>query len=217
MGLAAGDLEHDISGARVVVLYLCRNGLRWYRRGPPADWNDTYEAIGDRFRIYQMEDEVDSVLLGKDVHGTLAGKIEDRYILLAPPKGRSTVCLLGVRWRLSAEAIKMTLNLHLFGKSQLKGQGTWHRGYRLELPHRTGVHTYTHVQPVVSKGWPRRVAVPFTEQGVPSDFPAFPLRGRNLTTLCAALAIALGPSDLKHIVHELRGNRMQTHVQSLLA
>ena len=47
--MAAGTLEHDINGAKAVVLYLCRNGLRWYRDGPPADWEETYEAIGDRF------------------------------------------------------------------------------------------------------------------------------------------------------------------------
>ena len=215
--MVAGDLRHDISGAKAVVLYLCRNGLRWYRGGPPADWEETYEAIGDRFRIYQKADDVARVLLGENIHGTLVGEIEDRYILLAPPHGRSIVCLLGVRWQFSTDVMEMTLYLHLFGKSQLAGQRTWHRGYRLELPHKTGVHKYTHVQPVVSKGWLHRVAVPFTEQGVPSSFPAFPLRGNNLTTLCAALAVALRASDLPKIVHELRGHRMQRDVQGLLA
>ena len=214
--MEANDLNHDINGAKAVVLFLCRNGLRWYRGGPPADWEETFAAIGDRFRIYMVEDEVAGVLLGEDDDGVLKGEIRDRYILLAPPKGRPIVCLLGVRWRLSAEVVELTLYLHLFGKSQLKCQGTWHRGYRLELPHKTGVHTYTHVQPVVSQGWQRRVAVPFTDQGVPAGFPAFPLRGANLTTLCAALAIALKAGDLPRIIHELRGYRTQSDVQSLL-
>ena len=215
--MAADDLKHDINGAKAVVLFLCRNGLRWYRSGPTADWEETFDAIGQRFRIFMGEDEVADILLGNHVDGISKGEIQDRYILLAPPTGRAIVCLLGVRWRLSAEAVELTLYLHLFGKSQLKGQGTWHRGYRLELPHKTGAHTYTHVQPVVSQGWQRRVAVPFTEQGVPTAFPAFPLRGGNLTTLCAALAIALKAADLPRILHELRGYRTQSDVQSLLA
>ena len=210
--------KHDIEGAKLVVLYLCRNGLKWYRKGKrPKAWEDTYRAIGDRFRIIISEDEVAGTLLkGENVGGVVEGEIRDRYILLAPPGGRPVVCLLGVRWKLSVIAIEMTLYLHLFGQSQQRCIPTWYRGYRLELPHTQGVHGYTHVQPVKSAGWQLRVAVPFAEQSMPDNFPAFPLRGSNLTTLCAALAIALRADDLPRILHELRGSRMHRDVAILL-
>ena len=216
----SGDLEHDIRGAKTVILYLCRSGLQWYRgyNGESRKaWNDTYKAIGGRFRICTSEEEVDEVVLGKDDDGNVTGEMNQRHILLAPPTKQPIVCLLGLRWQLSTDVVEMTLYLHLFGRSQLPGQKTWHRGYRLELPHRTGAHTYPHVQPVVSEGWRHREAVPFTEQGVPSNFPAFPLRGHNLTTLCAALAIALRASDLENVVNALKGHRTQNDVLTLLA
>ena len=211
--------EHDINGAKAIVLYLCRSGLRWYRNGArPRAWEDTYRAIGDRFRIYLMEDEVAGTLLqGREVDGVVDGEIRDRFILLAPPGGHPVVCLLGIRWRLSAETVEMTLYLHLFGQSQQRGVSTWHRGYRLELPHRRGSHTFTHVQPVRATGWQQRVAVPFAEQSIPENFPAFPLRGSNLTTLCAALAIALDAKDLPNVVRALKGCRKQSDVQSFFA
>ena len=212
--------KQDIDGARAVVLYLCRGGLDWYRDGArPKAWKNTYKAIGDRFRVYQKEDDVEqSVLQGEEVDGVVNGETRDRYILLAPPGERPIVCLLGARWRLSEETIEMTLYLHLFGQSQRPGVPTWHRGYRLELPHGRGVHDYTHVQPVKATGWQKRVAVPFADQEVPDNFPAFPLRGRNLTTLCAALAIALYATDRAQILQALTGFRaQQSEVATLLA
>ena len=84
------------------------------------------------------------------------------------------------------------------------------------MPHTQGTHNYPHVQPVKIIVWPRKVPIPFAEQDVPDNFPAFPLSGNKLTTLCAVLAIALDATQLWNILHELRGNRMQGHVQSLL-
>lgn len=212
--METGD-SHDIRGAKAVVRFLCRNGLRWYRGRRPADWEETFEAVRARFPLYTGEEEVEAVLLGEGVDGVRAGETGKRFILLAPPKSGATVCLLGARWQLSAEAVELTLYLHLFGKSQLAGQRTWHRGYRLELPHSTGVHRYPHVQPVASQGWAIRRPDPFTEQGVPTGFPAFPLWGRNLTTLCAALAIALEVGDLPGILEALKGCRTRSDVESL--
>ena len=210
--------EHDVNGARAVVLYLWRSGLRWYRNEERTEaWGLTYETVRDGFRICQAEEELAWTLPKRgEIGGIVDGRGQDRYILLAPPGGRSVVCLLGARWNLSADPVEMTLFLHLFGQSQQRGVSTWHRGYRLELPHRRGIHDYTHVQPVKSIGWPQRAAVPFAEQGVPDNFPAFPVRGSSLTTLCAALAIALSASSLPQVLHALRGNRMRKDVQNLL-
>lgn len=210
----------DIKGARAVVLYLCRNGLDWYRNGArPKAWKNTYKAIGERFRMFQIEEEVAGTLLrGKEVDGTINGATRDRYILLEPPGGRPIVCLLGARWQLSAKAIEMTLYLHLFGQSQQRGVRAWHRGYRLELPHRRGIHDYTHIQPVKDEGWERRLAIPFADRDVPDNFPAFPLRGGNLTTLCAALAASLYATTYwSEILQVLKGFRAQQNdVKSLL-
>ena len=212
--------EHDIIGARAIVLYLCRSGLRWYRRDErPRAWQLTYEAVRDGFRICQAEEELTGTLPSRgEAGGIVDGKGRDRYILLAPPGDRPVVCLLGARWDLSAQPINMSLYLHLFGQSQARCVSTWHRGYRLELPHRHGIHDYTHVQPVRAVGWPQRAAVPFADQSVPDNFPAFPLRGSNMTTLCAVLAIALSAdaNDRQRLMHELRGSRMQRDVRSLL-
>ena len=211
--------EHDVACAKAIVLYMCKSGLKWYRQGNrPKAWEASYKAIGDRFRIFQMEEEVAGTLLrvGGD-GGTVEGEIADRYILLAPPGGRAVVCLLGVRWRLTSETREMTLYLHLFGQSQQKSVSTWHRGYRLELPHGQGIHDYTHVQPVRATGWQQRVAVPFADHGVPDNFPAFPLRGNNLTTLCAALAISLDAKDFPNLVRALNGLRKQRDVRQVFA
>ena len=212
--------EHDINGAKAVVLYLWRSGLKWYRKPDlPKAWRVTYGEIRDGFRICQDEAELVSTLPSLGTAGSIVdGRGRDLYILLAPPgeHSRSVVCLFSARWNLSAEAIRMSLYLHLFGQSQEKGTAIWHRGYRLELPHGREIHRFTHVQPVKAVGWPERAEVPFAEQGVPDTFPAFPLRGNNMTTLCAALAIALSAGDFQKILYELRGTRMQSHVRDLL-
>lgn len=211
--------KHDIEGARAVVLYLCRNGLRWYRKQEmPRAWKITYGKIRDGFSIVHAEEEVEGTLFrGKGAGGIVGGKNRKRYILLAPPASSpSVVCLLGAYWELSAKAIEMTLDLHLFGQSQLQDIPIWHRGYRLEMPHPRGIHDYPHVQPVKTTVWPKKIPIPFAEQDVPDNFPTFPFRGNKLTTLCAALAIALSSAELPNILHELRGNRMQSHVQNLL-
>ena len=211
--------EQDINGARAVVLYLCKSGLDWYRKGAtPKAWQNTYKALGDRFRVYLKEDDVEGTMLqGAEVGGIVDGEIRDPYILLAPPGQQPIVCLLGARWRLSAESIEMTLYLHLFGQSQQRGVRAWHRGYRLELPHRRGIHDYTHVQPVKDEGWEQRLAIPFADKDVPDNFPAFPLRGKNLTTLCAALAFSLYATDRLQILQVLKGHRAQQNdVQNLL-
>ena len=210
--------EHDINGARAIVLQLCRDGLKWYRKAVPNKaWKDTYEAIGGELRTYRTPDEVEGTLLHWRGDGAIAeGEMRERCILLAPPRDHSVVCLLGSRWRLSAEHVDMSLYLHLFGESQEEGVRPWYRGYRLELPHGPGIHDYTHVQPVNPAGWREDVAGRCAELGVPEDFPAFPLRGRSLTTLCATLAIALNGTNLVPILHALRGSRMLDDVQSLL-
>ena len=209
--------KRDISGAKAIVLYLCRNGLKWYRGQNSRGWQLTYEAVRDRFKICQAPEELTWTLpKSGQAGGIVDGNGRDRYVLLAPPGNRPVVCLLGGRWDLSTTPIKMTLYLHLFGESQLTSVATWHRGYRLELGHGSGIHDYTHVQPVRALGWPRK-PIPFADQGVPDSFPAFPLRGKHLTTQCAALAIALSAGDLPQILHELRGTGMQDHVRRLVA
>ncbi len=211
--------HHDINGAKTIVSYLCKSGLRWYRSGKrPRAWENTYRAIGERFRIYLSEEEVTGTLLqGDSLGGVLEGEMADRYILLAPPSGGAVVCLLGIRWKLSVGSSEMTLYLHLFGESPQGGIRTWHRGYRLELPHRHGVHKYTHVQPIKASGWQERVSVPFADQGVPVVFPAFPLRGNDLTTLCAALAVALDAGDFPNLLQALRGSRKLKEVRDVFA
>ncbi len=110
----------------------------------------------------------------------------------------------------------MSLYLHMFGQSRLNGVNTWHRGYRLELPHSNGAHSYTHVQPVTTLGWAVRTPMPFEDQSVPDAFPSFPLRGHNLTTLCAALAVALHGTDvLTEVIDQLKGHQFQTLVRGL--
>ena len=210
--------EHDINGAKAIVLQLCRGGLKWYRKAARNKaWKDTYDAIGGDLRTYRTPDEVEGTLLRRQSGSTIVeGEMRDRCILLAPPRDHSVVCLLGSRWRVSAEHVDMSLYLHLFGELQEKGELPWYRGYRLELPHGPGTHDYTHVQPVNTAGWKNDVAVRSAELGVPEDFPAFPLRGRSLTTLCAALAIALRGTNLRPILHALRRNRMLEDVEKLL-
>ena len=212
--------EHDIDGAKAVILHLCRDGRKWFRNGNQSvAWKNTFASIGNPFNVCAGEEEVEGVFLKENgVDGVRAGEISDRSILLAPPSSnQSVVCLLGTWWNLSADCTEMTLYLHMFGPSLIAGTTTWYRGYRLELGHRRSIHDYTHVQPIKSRGWQSRVAVPFEDQGVPDTFPAFPLRGNGLTTLCVGLAIALHGSRVRHkLVHLLRGKRVQSSVGSLL-
>ena len=213
--------EHDIEGAKVVVLHLCRDGLKWFRSGKQsAAWRDTFRSIGSPFNVCAVEEEIGDTFLRENGAGGLSrtGEIRDRSILLKPPSGnQSVVCLLGTRWSLDVDWVEMTLYLHMFGPSQFKGKRTWYRGYRLELGHRQSIHDYTHMQPIKSIGWQRRVAVPFEDQGVPDAFPAFPLRGSGLTTLCAGLAIGLHGSPIRQtLMHLLRGKRVQSEVGNLL-
>lgn len=211
---------HDITGAKVLVRFLCRNGLRWLRRSTPlTSWSRTFETIGDTFSIYSAADAVDSAFLPDLARGeSLAGEIDGPHILLEPPSGNQhVVCLLGIRWALDDASTHMTLYLHTFGQSQRRGVKAWHRGYRLELPHSRGAHTYTHVQPTTTVGWTGRTLIPFEDPGVIDAFPSFPLRGHNLTTLCAALAVALhGIGALADVVEQLKGHRFQNLVRNLL-
>ena len=211
--------EHDINGARAVVLQLCRCGLKWYRERPENKaWDDTYHAIGGSLRTYWTPEEVEGTLLrGRMGSGSVEGEMRNRCILLEPPRGHSVVCLLGSRWSLSAGHLEMSLYLHLFGESQEDGVPPWYRGYRFEMPHGPGVHNYTHVQPINTTGWQGQVAAVSPERNVPEDFPAFPIRGKKLTTLCAALAIALNGTHVEPILHALRGSCMLGDVRNLLA
>lgn len=212
--------EHDIDGAKAVVLHLCREGRKWFRNGEQSlAWNNTFRLIGNPFNICAGEEEIgDTFLKESGAGGVRAGEIRDRSILLVPPSGnQSIVCLLGTRWSVTVECVEMTLYLHMFGQSQFAGRRAWYRGYRLELGHRRSIHDYTHMQPVKSIGWQKRVAISFEDQGVPDAFPAFPLRGNGLTTLCACLAIGLHGSGVRRtLLHLLRGKRVQSDVGSLL-
>ena len=211
--------EHDVSGARAVVRYLGMAGLNWYRNGAKRRaWETTYAAIGGHFRTCQSEEELTGALPRYGESGSIGdGTGQTRHILLAPPGNKPVVCLLGARWDLSAQPVQMSLYLHLFGQSALSNTSTWHRGYRLELGHRSGVHAYTHVQPIRANVWPQSKPIPFADQGVPDNFPALPVRGNHLTTLCAALAVALDATALQHVVFALNGHRMQRYVQDLLS
>ena len=211
--------EHDITGAKALVRFLSKRGIQWLTTGTPhTSWAETFRIIGDNFSIYQGADAVDGAFLKKGAPGeTLDGEIRSPHILLAPPSSNQhIVCLLGIRWALADAFSHMTLYLHTFGQSQTRGIKAWHRGYRLELPHDQGDHRYTHVQPVTAVGWTARTPIPFEDQSVPDSFPAFPLRGHNLTTLCAALAVALhGIGVLTDVVDQLNGNRFQGAVKQL--
>lgn len=210
---------HDITGAKLLVRLLCEKGLQWYRVGERSkSWSQTLNTIASTFSIYQSEEAVEGVFLRPKAHGNrLVGEIDGPHILLKPPSSNQhVVCLLGIRWALDDATKEMTLYLHMFGESQVSGKKAWHRGYRLELPHATGSHNYTHVQPIKSVGWNSRAPILFEDQSVPDSFPTFPLRGHNLTTLCAALAVGLHGIDvLPQIVDRLKGTRFQTIVRNL--
>lgn len=212
--------KDDITGAKVLVRFLCSNGLRWLSAGPrPKPWCETFKAIGSTFSIYRNADIVDRCFLPNAARSTsLKGEINGPHILLEPPSSKQhIVCLLGISWALDNTVTRMTLYLHTFGESQLDGVKAWHRGYRFELPHRGNTHAYTHLQPVTKIGWKARTPIPFEDQSVPDSFPSFPVRGHNLTTLCAALAVALhGRNVLADVVNELKGNAFQTPVKRLL-
>ena len=205
--------EHDVTGAKTVVESLCRHGMQWYRNPPNRVWQDTFGSIGERFPIHQRVEAVEATFLREE-----NGEIDGPYILLAPPlKSPNIVCLLGIYWDLGEEESQMSLYLNMFGPSQIKDVKTWHRGYRLELAHKGGIHDYSHVQPVRATGWAKRTQVMFTDPGVPDSFPAFPLRGSTMTTLCALLAVSLhGRRMLATVNQWLRGNRSLKDVQRLL-
>ena len=148
--------------------------------------------------------------------GIGTGNGKNLFVLLAPPGNRPIVCLLGAYWDLSGDSTQMSLYLHLFGQSQSRDIKTWHRGYRLELGHRRGNHGYTHVQPLKTQVWPQRKSIPFVDKDIPDKFPAFPLRGKHMTTLCAALAISLNGTNLGPVLNALKDNPMLGDVQSLL-
>ena len=212
--------KHDINGARVVVNYLCSTGLRWHRNARKTNpWLGTFGAIGSTFSIHSHEGVVEKCFLtNDDTDEVISGSIENPHILLEPPqKNRNIVCLLGSRWRLTHDSSELSLYLHMFGQSQLRGENKWHRGYRLELPHREGIHAYTHVQPVKANGWVTRNPVPFAEPAIPDSFPAFPLRGSSLTTLCATLTVALhGKPVLSKLIEALKGLRVRRELTRLL-
>ena len=174
-----------------------------------------FESIGGRFPIiHQGVEAVEARFLRER-----NGEIDGPYILLAPPqKSPNIVCLLGIYWDLGENESQMSLYLNMFGPSQIKDVKTWHRGYRLELAHKAGIHGYTHVQPVKATGWAKRTQVVFTDPGVPDSFPAFPIRGSTLTTLCALLVVSLhGKRMLATVTQWLRGNRSLRDVQHLLS
>ena len=211
--------QHDITGAKVLVRFLSRRGLRWLNASTPhASWTKTFRIIGDNFSIYRGTDAVDTVFLNAGAEGErVDGEICGPHILLDPPRSNQhIVCLLGIRWAIGDAYTHMTLYLHTFGQSNTRDIKAWHRGYRLELPHNRGDHGYTHVQPVTAVGWTERTPIPFEDQSVPDSFPAFPLRGHNLTTLCAALAVGLHGIDVvRDLVEQLNGNRFQRAVKQL--
>ena len=196
-----------------------KRGIQWRRGAKSKAWTNTYEAVRDGFLIHEKVDSVDAIFLnGGPSTREIEGEINGPYILLAPPSSNPhIVCLLGIAWMLGEEESQMGLYLNMFGVSSLKGPKTWHRGYRLELAHKGGAHNYTHVQPIKATGRVGKEQVTFTDPGVPDTFPAFPVRGGNMTTLCAGLAVALeGKVMLGQVVQWLKGNPYQKVVAKLL-
>lgn len=209
--------EHDIGGARAIVRGLCRDGIEWHRRSKTTVWESTFQSVG--MSMYHDVQTVEGLFLnGGEGRGGMEGEINGPYILLQPPpENPDIVCLLGIHWRLTEDETQMSLYLNMFGAIQDEDRGAWHRGYRLELAHGAGVHDYSHVQPIRATGRARRAPVRFADQSVPDSFPAFPLPGRRLTTLCAAFAVALhGAHQLATVVLWLRGHRYQDDVRNLL-
>lgn len=217
IGRSVEDERQDIEGARAVVRYLCNAGIEWYRNtAKSAGWTEAWNAIGGAFVAHQRLEEVDSCFLRGDAGiGMMEGEIGEPHILLQPPRGRQdVVCLLGVYWRVGTAQRQMSLYLNLFGESD--DGPPWYRGYRLELPH-GGRHSYTHLQPINRTGWLRRRDVEGANVRVPDDFPAFPVRGGNLTMLCVTLAVALhGKGILNRLSGLLTGNELQGEVRSFL-
>ena len=212
------DLD-EINGATIVVRNLCSEGISWYRNSRTPKWDRTFASIGSQFEIFPDVDSVERNLLrGCDETGAMTGEINGPYILLAPPtQNRDIVCLLGIYWCLAKVESQMTLYLNMFGESRIQSPKPWYRGYRLELPHRAGMHNYTHVQPCNATGWVKKIRIDAAEPSIPDNFPAFAIRGNTLTTLCAALAMALyGSKKLGTVVGWLAGQRPQADVQRLL-
>lgn len=212
--------SHDITGAKTIVNGLCRLGIQWHRHPcRNVAWSRTYETIRDAFVIFERVEAVESKFLKTDkCTGAISGEINGPFILLAPPQScPHIVCLLGITWNLQVDQQEMGLYLNMFGASQLHGQTTWHRGYRIEMAHRNGSHDYSHVQPIRETGRIKKKPVMFTDPGVPDKFPSFPLPGDDLTTLCASLAVALeGRVMLAKVIQWLKGNPYQKKVATFL-
>ena len=212
--------EHDINGAKAIVRYLFRTGLNWYRSPKQKKaWTFIYKSIGGEATTLRTEEALQRSFLKKDEDsGAIVGSIRRRIILLEPPSSDpNIVCLLGMRWNLTATDSKMSLYLHMFGQSQFRCRSTWYRGYRLEMPHKGTKHDYTHVQPVTKISWLPNPPSSLVDPSSPDSFPSLPLRGNSLTTLCAALPVALhGSGILGDLRKTLRGHRTLKHINKFL-
>ncbi len=211
---------HDIDGAKKVVRGLSQRGLQWWHRGAPSStWKQVYGAVSDSFLIFDTWEAADAAFMSR-VGGaaSVVGEIDGPFILLAPPSSnRHIVCLLGGAWRVTMQECQMSLYLNLFGLSNQPNQKAWHRGYRLEAAHSTGAHSYPHVQPIKAMGRITKKPIAFADQSVPDTFPAFPLRGFNLTTICAAVAVSLdGKYALNDLFRWLQGNKYRNEVTTLV-
>ena len=211
---------HDIDGARKVVRGLSQRGLQWRHRGSQSTaWKQVYAAVKDSFIIFNRWEAADAAFMsGVGGAAGIVGEIDGPFILLAPPSSnRHIVCLLGGSWRVTAQECEMNLYLNLFGMSNQPNQKAWYRGYRLEAAHRTGAHGYPHVQPIKAMGRITKKPIAFADQSVPDNFPAFPLRGVNLTTICAAVAVSLeGKQALGDLFRWLQGNRYRGEITTLI-
>ena len=210
---------HDIDGARKVVRGLSQRGLQWHRGAQSVAWRQVYGAVKDSFFIFDRWEAAEAAFMNSVGGGAnVIGEIDGPFILLAPPSSnRHVVCLLGGAWRVTMQECQISLYLNLFGLSNQPNQIAWHRGYRLEAAHSSGVHNYPHVQPIRALGRISKKPIAFADQSVPDTFPAFPMRGYNLTTICAAVAVSLeGKSALGDLFRWLRGNKYQREITTLV-
>ena len=213
---------HDLSGAKELIRHFFNRGMRWYRhrdRATQEASEKTLEPIGGRKAIHDAEHVVDRMFMERDDEGRTYGLIEHPHIVLRPPPDadNSVVCLLGARWMLSECVWEMSLYLHMFGRSSTPCAGLWHRGYRLEMPHPGGKHDYTHIQPVHSLGYKKKVPIPSADPGLPESFPTIPVVGNNLTTMCATLGVSLyGKQGLTQMTKSLKSHAYRKNVRELL-
>ena len=211
--------QHDIDGARKVVRGLSQRGLQWHRASQSPAWKQVYGEVRDSFLIFNRWEAADAAFMnGAGGAANVIGEIDGPFILLAPPSSNQhIVCLLGGAWRVTMQECEMSLYLNLFGLSNQPNQKAWHRGYRLEAAHRRGAHSYPHVQPIKAMGRITKKPIAFADQSVPETFPAFPLRGYNLTTICAAVAVSLdGKGALTDLFRWLQGNKYQKEITTLV-